>query len=85
MAVAVVGASLFIFLVKGGTVAVLVRGERDGGRRSRSRRCSFAVVAHGRGFSVERFIEAPRALFPRYVRLGVVLMAVYALSGLGAV
>ena len=33
-------------------------------------------------FTIERFIDGSRTLFPRYVRLGCALMVVYAISGL---
>ena len=84
MAVAVGGASVFIFLLKGGTVALLVRAEREAGAVEEPP-LQFSVVATGAAFTVERFIEGARELFPRFLRLGFVLMAVYALSGLGLV
>jgi hypothetical protein len=80
MAVAVFGASVFIFLLKGGTVALLVRGERDAAAVEEPP-LQFAVVATGAVFTIERFIEGARELFPRFLRLGLVLIAVYALSG----
>lgn len=82
MAVAVAGASVFTFLLKGGTVALLVRAEREAGAVEEPP-LQFAVVATGAVFSVERFIESCRDLFPRFLRLGLVLMAAYAFSGLG--
>jgi hypothetical protein len=81
MAVAVVGASVFIFLLKGGTVALLVRAEREAAAVEEPP-LQFSVVATGAVFTVERFIDGARELFPRFLRLGFVLMAVYALSGL---
>ena len=84
MAVAVVGASVFSFLLKGGTVALLVRAEREAAAVEEPP-LQFSVVATGAVFTVERFIEGARELFPRFLRLGFVLMAVYALSGLALV
>ena len=84
MSVAVLGASVFIFLLKGGTVALLVRAEREAAAVEEPP-LQFSVVATGAVFTVERFIEHARELFPRFLRLGFVLMAVYALSGLGLV
>jgi hypothetical protein len=81
MAVAVIGASVFIFLLKGGTVALLVRAEREAAAMEEPP-LQFAAVATGAVFTVERFIEGARELFPRFLRLGFVLMAAYALSGL---
>jgi hypothetical protein len=79
--VVAVGGSLFIFLVKGGTVGTLVRGEREAGPIEQPP-LRLEVVARASVFSVEGFIASARALFPRYARLGVVLMAVYSISGL---
>ena len=84
MAVAVVGASVFIFLLKGDAGELLVRAERDAGAVEEPP-LQFSVVATGAAFTVERFIEGCRELFPRFLRLGFVLMAAYALSGLGLV
>ena len=81
MAVAVAGASVFVFLIKGGTVALLVRAEREAVDVEEPP-LQAARVATAAVFSIERFIEASRTLFPRFVRLGCALMVVYALSGL---
>ena len=80
VSVVLVGGSLFVFLVKAGTVGVLVRGERHAGPIERPPLTaeSFARAA---AFSIDTFIECSRSLFPRYARLGVVLMAVYLVSG----
>ena len=79
MAVAVVGGAVFIFLVKGGTVALLVRAEREADALEEPP-LQPARIATAAVFSVERFIDASRQLFPRYVRLGCLLMLIYALS-----
>jgi hypothetical protein len=42
-----------------------------------------SVVARASRFSVDAYIESARALFPRYARLGFMLMGVYLVSGLG--
>ena len=82
VAVVAIGGSLFVFLVKAGTVAVLVRGEREGGmieepplHLERLRRAS--------QFSAEFYSDAARTLYPRYARLGFSLMATYVASGVG--
>ena len=80
--VVAVGGSLFIFLLKGGTVSVLVRGERDAGPIELPPLHLDAIRRAAR-FSPEVYVEASRELFPRYARLGVILMAVYAASGAG--
>jgi hypothetical protein len=84
LAVAGIGASVFSFLLKGGAVALLVEAEREAGRLEEPP-LQFSVVATGAVFTVERFIERSRALFPRFLRLGGVLMAAYGLSGLALV
>jgi len=80
VSVVLVGGSLFVFLVKGGTVGVLVRGERQAGPIERPPLMpeSFSRAS---AFSIETFIECSRDLFPRYARLGGALMGVYLLSG----
>ena len=80
LSVVLVGGSLFVFLVKGGTVGILVRGERHAGPIERSALMpeSFSRAS---AFSIETFIDCSRGLFPRYARLGVALMAVYLSSG----
>ena len=39
------------------------------------------VIARASRFSVDSYMESARALFPRYARLGFMLMGVYVLSG----
>src|SRR5438132_1279829 len=80
LGVVVVGGSLFIFLVKAGAVAVLVRGERDAGAIEQPP-LHFDLVARASKFSAELYIDSARSLFPRYARLGFILMAVYLVSG----
>jgi hypothetical protein len=79
LAVVVIGGSLFIFLVKAGAVAVLVRGERDAGPIEQPP-LHFDVITRASKFSAEFYIESARSLFPRYARLGFILMAVYLVS-----
>jgi hypothetical protein len=74
-----VGGSTLMFLVKGGTVAVLVTAERNAGaiehpplRLSAFRRAGF--------FSLERFTAGAERLFPRYFHLGIWLMFFYGLA-----
>jgi hypothetical protein len=80
LAVVLVGGSLFVFLVKGGTVGILVQGERMAGPIERPPLMpeSFASAS---AFSIETFIDRAQSLFPRYARLGAGLMAVYLVSG----
>lgn len=82
LAVVIVGGSLFVFLIKGGTVTVLVRGDRAAGAIERPP-LHFSTVMTAATFSLETFEQGARELFPRYARLGVALMAVYLVSGAG--
>ncbi len=82
LGVVVAGGSLFIFLIKGGAVSVLVRGEREAGPIEQPPLLP-DVVAQASAFSVDAFIAGARALFPMYARLGLGLMGVYLTSGLG--
>lgn len=77
-----VGGSLFIFLVKGGTVAMLVAGERDAGPIEQPP-LHLDSMRRAARFSPERYLAAARQLFPRYARLGLVLMGIYTASGAG--
>ena len=80
LAVVLVGGTLFVVLVKGGTLGVLVRGERAAGPVEVPP-LQPEVLATAASFSVELFIDSARALFARYARLGFVLMAIYTASG----
>jgi hypothetical protein len=79
VALVLVGGSLLMFLIKGGTVSVLVAAERGAGaiehpplRLPAFRRATF--------FSLERFTAGAGRLFPRYTVLGVWLMLIYLAS-----
>ena len=80
LSIVIVGGSLFVFLVKAGAVAVLVKGEREAGTIEHPP-LHFDAVARAAKFSAELFIESARRLFPRYARLGCILMAIYLVSG----
>jgi hypothetical protein len=81
VAIVVVGGSLFVFLVKGGTVATLVRSDRETGPIEEPPLHVSAVAGASR-FSVDAYVEAAWNLFPRYARLGFVLLGVYVVSAL---
>ncbi len=74
-----VGGSLFMFLVKGGTVTVLVAGERSAGAIEHPP-LRLPAFRRATQFSLERFTGGAGRLFPRYLRLGVWLMVVYLVS-----
>ncbi len=78
--VVAVGGSLFIFLVKAGTVATLVRGERAAGAIEEPP-LHLESLRRAAAFSAEAYVAAARELFPRYTRLGLMLMALYGASG----
>jgi hypothetical protein len=73
------GGSLLMFVVKGGSVSVLVAAERHAGAIEHPplRLPAFHRATH---FTLERFTAGAERLFPRYVRLGLGLMVFYALS-----
>jgi hypothetical protein len=77
--VVAIGGSLFVFLIKGGTVAVLVRAERETGPIEQPP-LHISKVATAAQFSTGFYVESARDLFPRYTRLGLMLMAVYLAS-----
>jgi hypothetical protein len=81
IAVVGVGGSFFVFLVKAGTVATLVRSERDAGAIEEPP-LRVSAVARASRFSIDDFVTLSRNLFPRYARLGLILMAVYVMSAI---
>jgi hypothetical protein len=80
VAVVVVGGSLLVFLIKAGTVAVLIQGERDAEAIEQPPLC-LETIAGASSFSIERFVDSAGRLFPRYARLGLLLMATYLVAG----
>lgn len=79
VALILVGGSLLMFLVKGGSVTVLVAAERGAGAIEHPplRMPAFHRATH---FSLERFTSGAARLFPRYVSLGIWLMLIYLVS-----
>jgi hypothetical protein len=79
MSLALIGGSLLLFLVKGGTVTVLVAAERGAGAIEHP---PLRLPAFRRAtcFSLERFTAGARQQFGRYALLGLGLTAVYAVS-----
>jgi len=80
LGVVVVGGSLFVFLIKAGTITTLVRGDRSAGPIEQPP-LHLDALAKASAFSIESFTEAARQLFPRYSRLGFALMGIYVVSG----
>jgi hypothetical protein len=83
VALVLVGGSLLMFLVKGGTVSVLVAGERGAGAIEHPplRLPAFKRATH---FTLERFTTGAASLFGRYTRLGIGLMVIYLASTLAS-
>jgi len=82
LGVVVLGGSVFVFLVKGGTVATLVEGDLHAGPIEHPP-LHFAAVARAGRFTAESFIASCSRLFSRFARLGFLLMTLYLLSGAG--
>ncbi len=78
--VIVVGGSLLMFHVKGGTVDVLVAAEREARDVDRPP-LSMARLRRAGRFTLERFVAGADRFTRRFVRLGLVLLLVYAVSG----
>ncbi len=79
LAIVVIGGSSLMFLVKGGTVAVLVASDAETGDLEQRPLHLTGLHRAGR-FTLERFIADSQRLFRRYLRLGLILIAVYAVS-----
>ena len=79
VALVLVGGSLLMFLVKGGTVSVLVAAERGAGAIEHP---PLRLPAFHRAtqFSLERFTSGAAGLFRRYTTLGIGLMVIYLAS-----
>ena len=73
----VVAGSLLTFLVKGGTVAILVEGDRRA-RAVEQLPVGPATIGRAAAFRLDAFMAACGHLFRRYVRLGCLLAAAYA-------
>ena len=81
LAVVMAGGSVLMFAVKGGTVAVIMAGEDAAGSIEHPP-LRLHAVRRASQFSIERFLDGVRRLFPRFLRLGLVLGVIYAASGL---
>lgn len=79
IATVVFGGSMLMFLVKGGTVSILVAAERNAGAIEHP---PLRLPAFHRAtlFSLERFTVGAGRLFRRYLSLGIWLMLFYSLA-----
>jgi hypothetical protein len=75
-ALVLAGGAALVFLVKGGTVTVLVEGDRRGGTIERPP-LRFAGIRQAMRFSIEGFTSGAAALFRRYLGLGLLLGGLY--------
>ena len=77
---ALIGGSVFMFLIKGGTVMVLAAGDRVAGPMEQGpwRVESLRLAS---AFSPDLFIDGCSRLFKRYLTLGIGLMIAYVISG----
>ena len=78
--IALVGGSVLMFLVKGGTVDVMLAANDQVGPIE-SRPITLTSVAESASFSIARYISGCGRLFRPYVKLGLALMVAYALTG----
>ncbi len=77
--VVVVGGSILMFLVKGGTVDVLLAAHQSAGAIEREP-LTYASIHQAAAFTLPRYSAGCRRLFHRYLILGLALIGVYALS-----
>src|SRR5215831_7515850 len=79
--IVLVGGSILMFLVKGGSVEVLLASESVAGSIESEPLTYDTTIRQVTRFSLERFMSGCRRLFRRYLALGGVLMGVYLISG----
>ena len=77
--VVLLGGSMFMFLVKGGTVDVLISANDAVGALEKEA-ITFESIRPAMRFTIERYINGCARLFRRYLKLGLALIAVYVLS-----
>ena len=80
--IALIGGSILMFLVKGGTVDIMLAANDQAGEIERQP-LTLTAVAEAAAFSTSRFLAGCSRLFRPYLRLGIVLMAAYALTAAG--
>ena len=81
LGVILAGGSVLMFAVKAGSVTVLLDGDRSAGAIEEPP-LRFSALKQANRATLERFTGGVRRLFPRYLRLGIALTAVYALIAL---
>lgn len=81
--IVLLGGSVLMFLVKGGTIDILLAADEASGPIEREPLTYHGIVGQASRFTLQRFMNGCRRLFRRYLALGVALMLVYAVSGGG--
>lgn len=77
--IALLGGSVLMFLVKGGTVDIIRRANEQAGDIE-TRPVTLTTVAEAAAFSIRGFLTGCNRLFRPYLRLGLALMLAYALT-----
>ena len=80
LGVVLAGGSVLMFAIKAGTVTVLLAGDRSAGTIELPP-LRMSALRDANQASLERFTNGVRRLFPRYLRLGIMLTLVYGLIG----
>ena len=78
-AVVLLGGSALTFVIKGGTVSLLAAGEAAAGPLERPP-LSVRAIRRANVVAIEPFLGGCQRLWRRYVRLGLILLAAYALT-----
>jgi hypothetical protein len=78
--IVLLGGSVLMFLVKGGTIQVMLAADAGAGPIEREP-LTLANIQQAAQFTVDRFVSGCALLFPRYLVLGLTLIAVYLVSG----
>ena len=76
----IVGSAIFTFVTKGGVVRVLVQGEAQAGAIEQPP-LRLAGVRRAAAWSIEGFLDGCSHMSRRYVRLGLLLLGIYAVTG----
>lgn len=82
VALVTTGAAVFTFITKGGIVRLLVQGEAQAGVVEQPP-LRFAAVRRAEAWSIDGFLSGCAHMGRRYIRLGLLLLGVYALTAAG--
>jgi hypothetical protein len=78
--IVLLGGSVLMFLVKGGTVQIMLAADACAGPIEREP-LTLGNIRQAAQFTVDRFVNGCALMFHRYLVLGLTLMAVYLVSG----